>query len=1701
MCPNINNIIGKINGELHPTNLIKKAKANCTASLGKNANEFFQVFYMPLLLAGSGLTALNLLSEKINDNEGALREVYEIDKEAFAETDPYENFEDFKSIIARENLATYCIKNEDGEIMGYYQLEPVKDADLYIDSMGLKPEYRKTKVGYQAIKFAWLDILKYASENNVKTISLHVNANDKSLLNLYTKFGFVVKETLPNYYENGSNALLMELVVPEELNQKTTEEGQIGLPKEDVAKKAYVNEFEKAVEELKSADVPEFSAREILTECSYVDESGAPVLNKALKDAYLEIRSLLSENDSHLYAHDIFGYVIQKDSKDVKRLNSVLLEEIRHSLRVENSGYELKKNLQESSGKGPIDAAYIRFATDMYKLGFYRTDVLRDCRNDDGTFNIYAADFYRQCLALAIAPSDFQYVSKVMVSTNDGMKTVKPNSVLCDISNNVSQGFRGKHIYTYYSLIDIAAAGCDIEEYLTHHDHVVGRLGRTAGTLEIASMITACMSKKADLNNCQQNQRKFDYSLVNVYNKYKEILVPESFSYEAKEKRYAVLGRLINACKVISPSGAEYFDENIMQKALLLMEKDFALTNNSKDSYESEVIDIINACKKERVNYLGRKEIVFDDAIFNKVIESLDKGEITRKYVHESLMFCKQYNPLERSETFDYEAFTLYNKICEQQSCGWGWRYNKDVVLNDGAGYPKINMNVLRTIAYEVGSNDITLFIDRKINPINGKKEVVFSYDKLRAFNMLRSMDYELNPDYYNDSKYKQDVRMLNLCNLDSSNDGTFSNAKFNKLVEFIKKGYSAQDLLVFENKTHEQVCAMEKLLEQGFDLPTASNIASSCFDGKGNVDEKKLQNSIELYDMGKRGDEVSIWSHCYDVVQKSVGVIEEKTEFNETAYERMKQLISQGLDPSLILTCKTHKVYKDRLYKFLINLKEQNYPNNYLKELMNVCKEGEGFNQRIYDAIFELEKLGIEKENITEVLKACKYGHGSNNKFSEEAYNKVSELFYKEYDYLGIIEVLKRSTGKRAETFSQERYAAILNLTAKHKQLRDVLNTTDNKIVAKMVEIENSLKNVHDIFGEDVLDYAISLRIDGLVSFVNNCENLIKKASPEFINDLKHRLDLLPSPELKVKRLRSLGSLSKKVSYEALSPLVDMINSVKMSDEQRVLVNKIFADESLSSEEQIEMFVSKMNVPARNRDYIINYLRQAQLDKQIQRPNSIEEQISQLENFAQQMLTNPKIPLDKKIKYIDEYKIKQADMLANPDKYTAPRVFPKVMKNLQNVIEAYINIPNADIKFNNSIYVTMYKLMDIETNEALLQRVRFDTKYFDRLLETSDGFRRNFKRLIELIKLNEDKTFAEARITMPDVGSQLYARYSQLGLIEQIEANLDTKRQFKEANLDFDFWNQFDKDLRSESFNVEIDPAQEYFDLKNNITNELQGELIGNISSEKVEELFKLLDANGFTIFNNAVYYAEQKLSNVAVEKLINLILKHAEQNEQWRKVLNGEDIEASALERENMAGFVDHIKGFKKKLEDIQSGRNISDIYVRLSDVNDIGRNIFFGNHVGCCNKVESDYAGYSAPQHLINAYTRGIEIVDAYGNSYGNSLCYFAKIDGEITFVIDSFEANGKLASNPIVTENIVKFAKMVCKQMGCENAPIIFGPNYNHLSLDDYKLTPKKSFKVIGTVSHPTYCDTVGGRNVQDQINNLQSNKNVYQFMPS
>ncbi len=66
------------------------------------------------------------------------------------------------------------------------------------------PDYRNQGIGGKLLEYAVNDM----KNNNCINISLEVEQTNKNAINLYSKYGFQIKGTRPNYYE-GKDAYLM----------------------------------------------------------------------------------------------------------------------------------------------------------------------------------------------------------------------------------------------------------------------------------------------------------------------------------------------------------------------------------------------------------------------------------------------------------------------------------------------------------------------------------------------------------------------------------------------------------------------------------------------------------------------------------------------------------------------------------------------------------------------------------------------------------------------------------------------------------------------------------------------------------------------------------------------------------------------------------------------------------------------------------------------------------------------------------------------------------------------------------------------------------------------------------------------------------------------------------------------------------------------------------------------------------------------------------------------------------------------------------------------------------------------------------------------------------------------------------------------------------------------------------------------------
>lgn len=519
--------------------------------------------------------------------------------------------------------------------------------------------------------------------------------------------------------------------------------------------------------------------------------------------------------------------------------------------------------------------------------------------------------------------------------------------------------------------------------------------------------------------------------------------------------------------------------------------------------------------------------------------------------------------------------------------------------------------------------------------------------------------------------------------------------------------------------------------------------------------------------------------------------------------------------------------------------------------------------------------------------------------------------------------------------------------------------------------------------------------------------------------------------------------------------------------------------------QEQIQEFFERFNVAEDKKASLQKFFEEQKAILAPKTQNSAENQLMILDKKIQDVRGNAKIPENKKSAYIEQLEKQKTELKAKPQNETA-KLSDKALNLLAQQIEHHINIPNNNFEFNSFLNSQIYKRLHIEATPELLQTLNFDKQYLPNLFSTlSDSdFSEQFTKLIELIKENPSKPLSELR--------------------ETLEHNGQTKKLFEQNGINYHKWIKFDKNSHL-PFSCETDLAEAIQGVELNIVNELNGDLfksVEKINKEQTDKILQALANAGYKINSDSVTKGVngdgQEITQKDLEKIVGIFKDTINQNpEFWDKPLA--DRNAESLKNELIIHL---LKVHKKAVSDLQSMANVKmDLQVRLTDDNDIGRNLFLGSHVGCCTSVGATGVdnSFAAPQHLMNTFVRAIEIVDKGGNSYGNSMCYFAKIDGKLSFVVDSFEANGKLGGNQVVTDSIVQYAKQVTSEMVKSdkgaNIPIVFGPNYNKINMSKLKRTSDHTVEAIGRVEDSTYIDAIGGNS---DVNTLHKNRSLYTF---
>ena len=143
-------------------------------------------------------TKIEIMTMRLSD----LEEIKTTLQEDF---DDFWNYEIFKSELVNNN-SSYLVLRYDDEIVCFGGFQKIIDN---ADIMNIVTKKSKRNMGFARLILN--ELINIAKEENLKSITLEVNENNKPAIHLYELFDFKQVGLRKNYYKGTDNAILMTL--------------------------------------------------------------------------------------------------------------------------------------------------------------------------------------------------------------------------------------------------------------------------------------------------------------------------------------------------------------------------------------------------------------------------------------------------------------------------------------------------------------------------------------------------------------------------------------------------------------------------------------------------------------------------------------------------------------------------------------------------------------------------------------------------------------------------------------------------------------------------------------------------------------------------------------------------------------------------------------------------------------------------------------------------------------------------------------------------------------------------------------------------------------------------------------------------------------------------------------------------------------------------------------------------------------------------------------------------------------------------------------------------------------------------------------------------------------------------------------------------------------------------------------------------
>ena len=601
------------------------------------------------------------------------------------------------------------------------------------------------------------------------------------------------------------------------------------------------------------------------------------------------------------------------------------------------------------------------------------------------------------------------------------------------------------------------------------------------------------------------------------------------------------------------------------------------------------------------------------------------------------------------------------------------------------------------------------------------------------------------------------------------------------------------------------------------------------------------------------------------------------------------------------------------------------------------------------------------------------------------------------------------------------EKYnSAIDEAKKKRNQLKSgVADLTDKDIDDFFSNNDKAILQTIDMVGLPAFTHSYTSKLTGVESFVKSVSTLKQNLSAEDFAELQARInDKSLEPQEKIAKLRTLGVILN--TYTNPQEFISLIKPNTPSKDEIQKAKAIWANPKAKFDDKLNEFCETFGLDKDNKKVV--------------------------EFFNKRAQTNAK-----------GYKI------LNGVKES----------ELAKLLEIEVVRKRNEHEWNTAIDKKVYEEIGVTYTPELSRRLNLaDNKYLSTFFHANRGFKENFGEMVDHIVENPDKSIRE--------------------IFDELPQNIETQRQFEKYGIDYDKWVSANKDSYL-VVEVEASAQKSRQAAIANLEADLNDPDFKAIPKEETDKIYKALEEIGVTTKTKKeprydedgfirgydditrLYVNDKPITFNKLEKALSAIKQVINENDFWTKTNSDPAIDQARTTIYN------HI--MKLRDAEVDAASNIKDdeiatLEVHKTDMNNISHSLFLGNHAGCCTAVGSSIGNdYAAPRYIMDKCISAIEVMD--GKEFvGNTMCYFAEVDGKLALVLDNIEMSAKYQNNDQIRDVFMDYAKQLCEEVGKPDLPIYAGPYRHKFNMSPYPMD-SHDLKIIGsTDGEDTYIDFAG-----------------------